>query len=319
MNRKQRIAQNEISEVCEVTLGGYPQKIMLEGQRSNPVVLFLHGGPGFPIPFCVGSRGLFPEITRQLTLVCWDQYGCGANNHPVDDSFTIESFVDMTVDLIRELRRRFPENRLILFGTSWGSILALKAAEKCGDQIDGAVTYGQVLCEMTFCGEAYAALEASRMPKRKKELLRRIQNERTVENARKIMMWIRRYTEGYQCKDGEKLPISGAVLGMLTSPDYRLRDFLAVMVNGYLKNRSLTEALIELDLREELAHVRVPYTVIQGSGDLVTSTEALREFTARTENPFVRLIVVEKNGHMPDKRAMDIVIKELLRAGSKVT
>ncbi|MDE5896192.1 MAG: hypothetical protein K2H43_00085, partial [Clostridia bacterium] len=60
--RKQYIRSCEISEVCSVPLGGVKQKILIEGQRrGTPVILFLHGGPGFPVPFCVGARGLFPE------------------------------------------------------------------------------------------------------------------------------------------------------------------------------------------------------------------------------------------------------------------
>ena len=76
MNRKRKaiIAGNEISELKTYSLGGYPQKILIDGRkRANPIVIFLHGGPGSPIPFSVGCRGLFPEITDQVTMVYWDQ------------------------------------------------------------------------------------------------------------------------------------------------------------------------------------------------------------------------------------------------------
>ena len=138
--RKKTIEENEISEISEATLFGFPQKIMLDGKsRSNPVLIFLHGGPGSPLPLCVGSRGLFPEITEHFTLVCWDQLGCGVNNCELDDSFRIDNFVEMTVDLIREMKRRFPKNRLYLFGASWGSVLALKAADKVPELLNGVV------------------------------------------------------------------------------------------------------------------------------------------------------------------------------------
>ena len=89
--RRQIIEGNEISEIWQVTLGGYQQKVMIDGRyRNNPIVICLHGGPGTPIPFNVGSRGLFPEVTEQLTLVCWDQLGSGANDHVIDDNFHID-------------------------------------------------------------------------------------------------------------------------------------------------------------------------------------------------------------------------------------
>ena len=85
MNKKRKaiIEANKISMVKEFNLGGYPQKELIEGKSDNlPVVISLHGGPGSPIPFCVGARGLFPEFTEHCILVSWDQYGCGI--HPGD-------------------------------------------------------------------------------------------------------------------------------------------------------------------------------------------------------------------------------------------
>ena len=52
------------AEICTFSLGGYPQKVLIEGRSQElPVVITLHGGPGTPIPFSVGCRGLFPEFT----------------------------------------------------------------------------------------------------------------------------------------------------------------------------------------------------------------------------------------------------------------
>lgn len=121
--RKKYIESCGISQLKEVVLGGYKQKIAIEGRRKNlPVVICLHGGPGSPVPFSVGCRGMFPDFTDKAVMVYWDQLGCGINNFPVDDSFTIESFADMTVDLIGEIKSLFPENGLYLFDVSWGSM-----------------------------------------------------------------------------------------------------------------------------------------------------------------------------------------------------
>ena len=60
MNRQRKaiIEANKVSTVEEFILGGYPQKVLIEGKTKDlPVVITLHGGPGSPIPFCVGARG----------------------------------------------------------------------------------------------------------------------------------------------------------------------------------------------------------------------------------------------------------------------
>ena len=306
--RKQIIESNEISEVCTADLGGYPQKIMLDGKsKSNPVVICLHGGPGTPIPFSVGCRGMFPDITEKVTLVCWDQLGCGINNHVIDDTFGIRDFITMTVDLIKEVHRKFPCNKIYLFGMSWGSILAARAAEAVPDLINGVVTCGQVLCNMTFNEEVFSALENSSMSNGKKRKLQEIKTDRSIENARTIMGWIKKYTEGYICKSGEKAPIGDAIKGLMTSPDYKFKDFKAVMINGYMKNTSLIRQLTDCDLQTVLSKISVPYTIIQGETDIVTSTSMLDKFISESENQNLKLTIIKNCGHFPDKKALEAV------------
>jgi len=80
MKRKAYMKSCEISEVRTVRLGGYDQKISIEGKKRDlPVVICLHGGPGLPVPFGVGCRGLMPEWTDRAIMVYWDQLGCGIN------------------------------------------------------------------------------------------------------------------------------------------------------------------------------------------------------------------------------------------------
>ncbi len=308
--RKQIIEGNEISEVCTVKLGGYSQKIRLDGKsKANPVVICLHGGPGTPIPFSVGCRGMFPDITEKVTLVCWDQLGCGINNHIIDNSFGIDNFVAMTVDLVKEVHSKLPESKIYLFGMSWGSILATRTAKAVPELISGVVTSGQVLCDMTFNEEVFSALENSSMSNRKKKKLQEIKTDRSIENARTIMGWIKKYTEGYICKSGEKAPMGDAIKGLMTSPDYKLKDFKAVMINGYMKNTSLIRQLTDCDLRTVLSNISVPCTIIQGETDIVTSTSALSKFISENENPNLKLIVVKNCGHFPDKKALETVFQ----------
>lgn len=312
--RKEVITKSEISEVKEVTLGGYPQKIMIDGQKkTNPAVICLHGGPGSPIPFSVGCRGLFPEITEKLTLVCWDQLGCGINNRPIDDSFKISDFVLMTEDLIREVRGILPNAKLYLFGLSWGSILAALAAARGNAELDGAAVYGQVLCGMTFNDEVYKALESSKMPEREKKKLSEMKKSRTLQNAKQIMAYIRKYTEGYVCKSGKKASVFDMLKGLLSSPDYRLKDFSAVMINGYMKNSSLINELLNIDLRDVLSEIKIPYKIMQGDTDIVTSTREIEKYVSRSENDNIQLTVLENSGHMPGEDAMERIIGEIIK------
>lgn len=312
MNQKRKaiIEANEISDLRTVSLGGYLQKILIEGKyRTNPIFITLHGGPGSPFPFNAGCRGLFPEPTEHFIMVYWDQLGCGINNCTIDDSFTISHFVHMTVDLIREMHKEFPENSINLFGVSWGSILAAKAAEAVPELLNKVMVYGQVLKNLVYNEMVHDALKGSSLPDKQKQQLERMMQEKHPEEQRTIMKWIQKYTEGYQCKAGGKTPMGSIIRGLLTSPDYSLKDFKAMVFNGTLKNGSLMKELMEIDLSDTLQHITIPYLILQGNTDLVTPTKIMQLYIADSANKNLRLHLVANSGHMPSASGMDAIMK----------
>ena len=65
-----------IHEESFVPIGGIEQWITIKGGDSaNPVVLFLHGGPGDALS--PGADSLFAGWDKDFTLVQWDQRGAG--------------------------------------------------------------------------------------------------------------------------------------------------------------------------------------------------------------------------------------------------
>lgn len=312
--RKAIIAANEISELRTYSLGGYSQKVLIEGKKkTNPIVIFLHGGPGFPIPFSEGCRGLFPELTEQVTMVYWDQLGCGINNHIIDDAFSIDSFVHMTIDLLKHLKQDFPVNKINIFGVSWGSILAAKVAATEPKLIHKVMIYGQVLKQLTFNDEVFEVLRNSAMPNKLKERLSTMESSSSdkFDNFKVISKWINKYTDGYQSKNGEKASFGKILRGLITSPDYSLKDFIAIMINGYRKNTSLIVEILDIDLTETLKGIQVPYFILQGDSDIVTSTKMLTDFIGTVNNDNLDLQLVENSGHMPSASSLETIINKV--------
>lgn len=312
--RKEIVAGNEVSLMKTYCLNGYNQKVLIEGKKKDlPVIVFLHGGPGSPIPFCAGCRGLFPDITSRSIMVYWDQLGCGINDYVIDESFSIDSYVSMAVDLVRELKKEFKNNTIHLFGISWGSIIALKTAEKIPDEIDSVAVYGQVLKELGFNWEVFETLKNSKMPEKKKKILSEIKakKEPSLKQWKTIMQFIQKYTEGYNCKSGGKAPMGEIIKGIISSPDYSMKNFKAMVINGTTKNTSLFEELIELNLTDTLENVKVPYLILQGSTDIVTSTNQIKEFMNITGNKNLEFEIIENSGHIPGGYGMKKLLEKL--------
>ncbi|HKM35671.1 MAG TPA: alpha/beta hydrolase [Lachnospiraceae bacterium] len=315
MNKKRRllIEQNEISEILTLSLGGYDQKVLIEGKQADlPIVITLHGGPGMPIPFSVGCRGLFPDFTNQFIMVYWDQLGCGINNTVSGVNFSISDFVQMTVDLIQEMKKRFPQNKIILFGMSWGSVLCLRVVDRLKNQIDAAIVWAQIV-KHPICNETvYEILEHARISHNDRLLLQDYrQKPITLETVRFIAGCIRKYTDGYNNKSGEKASIGPIIRGLITSPDYRLKDVKAIVVNGCMNNRSLWSEIIQSDMTDILKSVTVPYYILQGDTDIVSDTELVSEIVKNAGNKNLHCRVIEKSGHIPSKCGMDAVLEDL--------
>ena len=68
---------NAIKEEKFITLGGIEQWVTIKGNdRANPVILFLHGGPGSVMtPY---ADAIYGSWEKEFTLVNWDQRGAGS-------------------------------------------------------------------------------------------------------------------------------------------------------------------------------------------------------------------------------------------------
>ena len=278
-----------------------------------PVVITLHGGPGSPVPFSVGCRGLFPEWIDAAVMVYWDQLGCGINNAAVDNLNT-EAFVNMTVDLVGEIKKRFPENKLYLFGISWGSVLALKTAVRVPELLNGVLVYGQVLKNLFFNDEVLSAFESA--PKGKKLAVHNIIKTNTDceykvldANMKKLYKLLKKDTNAYTNKNSKPLAVGKIVKGLIASPDYTFKDFKAIVNNGYRQNEILWRELLEADLTDELSKVRVKNLLLQGDTDIITSTKFLLSEDFGNENVTVR--VIKNSGHIPSAAAMEECIETL--------
>jgi pimeloyl-ACP methyl ester carboxylesterase len=69
-------SSNAIASLEQVTLGGSKQWILIRGSNvNNPVLLFLHGGPGMPTMYL--AHDFQRELERGFIVVQWDRRGAG--------------------------------------------------------------------------------------------------------------------------------------------------------------------------------------------------------------------------------------------------
>jgi pimeloyl-ACP methyl ester carboxylesterase len=130
-----------------ISIGGIEQWIEIGGEDpSNPVLLFLHGGPGG------SSRPAAMALKpweRHFTLVHWDQRGAGRtlmrNGEIGCGRLTIERMIADAMEVAEFLTNHLGKDKIILLAHSWGSVLALDMIRRRPELFSAYVGTGQVV------------------------------------------------------------------------------------------------------------------------------------------------------------------------------
>ena len=136
-----------IEELKPVKIGGVDQWLHIRGRnRNNPILLYLHGGPGYPM------IGFMDSIQRPwedyFTIVQWDQRQTGKSYYPANDEtdpLTLERFIEDTEELIQVLRNHLNQDKLFVLGHSWGSVLGMHMVKRHPDWLHAYIGVSQVV------------------------------------------------------------------------------------------------------------------------------------------------------------------------------
>ena len=137
------VSPTGIDSIEKVRLGGVDQWILIRGwNRDNPVLLLMHGGPGFP---CMPFAHVASELEKRFVVVHWDQRGAGKSYSPSipASSMNMKQFVADTLELTDLLRVRFNQPRILLGAHSWGSMIAALAVAQAPERYSAYVAVSQ--------------------------------------------------------------------------------------------------------------------------------------------------------------------------------
>jgi len=137
--------ENSICRKVFVQVNNTEMGMIIKGKDvSNPVLLFVHGGPGMTEYFL--EQDYPTGLEDYFTVVWWDQRGAGLSYHgDMDEStMTTEQFIDDTIVVINYLRERFGQDKIYLMAHSWGTFFAIQAVKKAPELYSAYIGVEQV-------------------------------------------------------------------------------------------------------------------------------------------------------------------------------
>jgi pimeloyl-ACP methyl ester carboxylesterase len=311
-----------IERLEKVKIGGIEQWVSIRGaDRRNPVLLYLHGGPGFAMmPMSWYFQRGWEEY---FTVVEWDQRGAGktyAANDPaeVTPTLTLPRMVADTEEMVVWLRRELHKEKIFVLGHSFGSYLGLELAQRHPEWLHAYIGLGQLIdgLESERRGWAFAMGEA-----------RKAGNAEAIQALEAIAPY---------AAAGKKVPLpslyvqrrwltfyGGAVYGRTSSeiegdmaqlaPEYTDADLdILWKAADSAEEKMLAEAL-SVDF-SRVARLRCPLVLFSGRYDYNVSASLAAEWFARLRAPSKTLVWFERSAHMivteePGKALLALVEK----------
>ena len=270
-------AAHGVQERAYITLGGIEQYVQIRGEdRRNPVILWLHGGPGFPLTYMTGHYQA--ELERDYTVAVWEQRGCGRTLHrnPNVSNPTIDELLSDVDELVDHLRKRFDRDAIILVGQSWGTVLATDYIRRHPRKVAAYIGVGQVTEFLQ--GKILAAQQAA-------------DRARAKGNIRDATALIR----GVECLRATKC------LGQLdVKMDVKWFLFASNARNIIESQRNLVDYMYFRYRIEDLkCRYPMPVCFIQGDSDWITPTPMVRDYYAAVVAERKEMVVIQDAGHTP--------------------
>ena len=283
-----------IAELQPITLGGFEQTVLLRGNdRRNPILLYVHGGPGasqMPI-----ARTYSDELEKHFVIAHWDQRGAGASCAGVDwNTLSLDQIVNDTIELAEKLGQG---RKIFMIGHSWGSLVGVWAVQRRPDLFHAYVGTGQLVHRDRQEQISYDWVVAQAQAAGDTEALNELatihppyttQAEFTLQRR-----WLGKYHGDIYQVEKEEALLPTEIFG----PEYSLATKIRYQ-DCFDKSREyLLKDRLNIDLLSDIHQLQVPVFFFLGRHDYNTPTSLVEEWAAQLQAPHVEIVWFENDGH----------------------
>ena len=308
---------NGIDLIEAIEIGGTRQWIQVRGHdQSNPILLFLHGGPGSAM-MPLGHVFQTPW-EEHFTVAQWDQRESGKSYRGEGnaETMTTERMIMDTLEVVDYLRERFDQDKIVVTGHSWGTYLGLNVIQLKPEWFHAYVGVGQVVnmqenervtYEYTLQqakehgdAEALAELEA---------LAPYPSPEKIADKMMVQRKWLMAYG-GSLYGEESYAPFIGAILA---SPDYSWLDIYRFATGMEFVMDYLLDPLHAVDITALGTEYQVPIFIFSGRYDYQVPSVINEAWFETITAPHKEYIWFEESCHSPMLAEVDRFTQELVK------
>lgn len=308
--RKTASAENAIDEETGITIKGYPlingvhHYVQIHGKdRTNPVLLYVHGGPGEATS--AYSHSYQKEWESFFTYVLYDQRGCGLSEKS-DETLDLGLYVEDLKGVVNYIRSVLPDIPIVLFGQSWGSVIAAAAALKYPELFTAYIGTGQVVHVGNTLRASYNRAKECAHAENNEELWNALVSAEVKGNdcfySPAYLRAKARY--GFGSVKYNALSLAKNLYDDVTACPYmNLQDCVKSSLNSVSFSAQYryfikSDSFMNINLEDCGTEFKIPVYLIEGSSDWQAPYTLAREWYEKISAPEKKWLVVDKAAHM---------------------
>lgn len=293
-----------LNEKIFVPVNGLSQGMFLQSENTaNPVLLFLHGGPGSPE---IAFTQEFPTGLEKLFTVCWwEQRGCGITyrRDTPKESMTIEQMIADAIEVTRYLCRRFGKEKVYVMGHSWGSMLGVLTVQRAPKLFHAYIGVGQVTQQDESERLAYSYMLKEFRAAGNRAMVRKLEKFPINAGGKISTAYLKVRSDGMMklgvgiTRQWRSMAKCAPVI--LRYRGYTLGEKLNFVRGNAFSIDSLWEAVLYIDLPSQAPRLEVPVYVLHGVYDYQVSYSLAKAYVQALEAPVKGFYSFENSAHSP--------------------
>lgn len=297
-----RVLPGSVAEIRSVEINDAEQWLILRGRDvTNPVLLFLHGGPGTPeTPFL---HRFNRDLEEDFVVVSWEQRGAGKSfsPRPPAGSMTLDQLIADTHEITRYLKDRFGKERIYLVGHSWGTLLGVRVAVRHSEDYHAFVAVSQTSHAIREQREIFhwlldqAGKDDNRRALRQLEpIAEGLDDPLPLADMSALLSWVDHYGGG--AFKGRK-SFGELLRTVLTTPVYTLAEKINYLRGEGFSLEHLYPEVAGVDLFSDIDRVDIPVYFLHGRHDYQVPMTVAFDFYRHLDAPAKRFVVFEESAH----------------------
>lgn len=294
-----------ISEKTWVRINGIDMGMFIQSKDpNNPVLLFLHGGPGMPEYFLTAQ---YPTgLEDDFTMVWWDQRGAGlsysANIPP--ETMTVEQYIQDTIAVTNYLRERFQKDKIYLMAQSGGSFFGIQVAQRAPELYHAYIGVGQMVYQLEseqiayhYLLEVYKARGDARMVKKLEAAPPTLSMPLPV--AYDMLRDNAMHGVGVGTTRDMQTIESGVFLPSWVNRELTLGEKVNLWRGKIFCASKLRNEVFSTDLRQKVVKLDLPVYFFSGKYDYTVNVGLSKAYLAALDAPVKGFYTFENSAHSP--------------------